>query len=76
MENVQFNEPEYGARVSAQKQASGLSRLVMKAGLAKDDAGAQRVLLIIAILAVVATAIILWTVMAPAAPPPETDLPL
>ena len=50
MSDVSFNEPTYGpAKVRARKP-SLLTRLVFSLGLAKTEAGAQRVLLIIALV--------------------------
>ncbi len=55
MSDVSFNEQDLGAP-STQKQPKGFYGLVVRAGLAKDEAGA-RVVLIIAIIVLVGIAI-------------------
>lgn len=66
MSDVSFNEPTYAsARPRPQKQ-SLLTRLMFSVGLAKTEAGAQRVLLIIAVVAAVAAAGIYLFTNAPA----------
>lgn len=54
MANVSFNEPQYGAR-TARSTRSYLGSLVIRSGLAKTQAGAQTILLLIAVLLSVAT---------------------
>lgn len=54
MANISFNEPQYGAR-AARSTRSYLGSLVMRAGLAKTQAGAQTVLFIFAILLIAVT---------------------
>ncbi|HQU08017.1 MAG: hypothetical protein B7X04_03450 [Parcubacteria group bacterium 21-54-25] len=71
-QQVQFDEESQFARpLSRSARRSALVRLVINTHLAKDDQGAERVLLVIAVLAVIAA---LWiafaTFWAPAAPPP------
>jgi len=75
MTDVEFNEPNYATRASGIPAAGGssaFSRLVIKTGLAKDEKGAQRVLLIIAILAIVIAAFVFFGghKSAPEVPPP------
>lgn len=53
MANISFNEPQYGAR-TARSTRSYLGSLVIRAGLAKTPAGAQTVLLILAVLLIAA----------------------
>lgn len=61
MANIQFQEPQYARPGGMGPRRSWLASLVIKLGLAKDDAGAQKALLVI--LAVVFVAIILvWTI--------------
>lgn len=55
MADIQFQEPQYGSPQVAGVKRSWLTGLVLKTGLAKDEAGAQRVLLIILVLAVIGT---------------------
>lgn len=52
MSDVTFNEPEYTNTGSASraKQASFFTRITIAAGLAKDEAGAQKVMLVAAII--------------------------
>jgi len=59
MADIQFDEPQYTAPVSAPK-ASWLTSLVIKTGLATDSAGAQKVLVIVLIVTIVAI-ILVWT---------------
>jgi hypothetical protein len=49
MSDVTFNEPQYGSGGSrGPEKSSALSQMVISMGLAKDEAGAQRVLAIVA----------------------------
>ena len=59
--SIQFNEPEYTPAPVAAKKPAGLSLtgLVIKAGLAKDEAGAN-IVLIIVLLVVIALTIGVW----------------
>lgn len=51
MADVSFQEESYARNpVRAQEGSDGLTALVMKAGLAKDTAGAQIVLIIVTVL--------------------------
>lgn len=54
MSEVEFHEPAYGSPAPATRKESALSRLVMKLGLASDEKGAQRVLLVVALAAIAA----------------------
>jgi hypothetical protein len=56
MANVSFNEPQYDAARARPQKQSLLTRLVLALGLAKTPAGAQTVLLIVAIASIVAAA--------------------
>ncbi|MDP2593922.1 MAG: hypothetical protein Q8P36_01100 [bacterium] len=60
MANIQFQEPQYGQSTSRQRY-SWLTGLVIKTGLAKDDAGAQKVLIGVLVLTIIAT-VLIWTV--------------
>ncbi len=60
MPNVEFNEPSYATPYARQKQGSFISNLVVKTGLAKDEAGAQKVLLVIFILVIIAAVLVWW----------------
>lgn len=60
MANIQFQEPQYNAPLATPKR-SWLTNLVLKAGLAKDDAGAQKVLLIVLVIIIIAT-ILVWII--------------
>jgi hypothetical protein len=62
MANVEFNEPSYTVRAAAPAaggSSSSFSRLVIKFGLAKDEKGAQMVLLGIAVIAIVLAVFVL-----------------
>ena len=64
--SVEFNEPSYqpsAAPRSAAGKASLLSRLVIGAGLAKDEKAAQGVLLVILIITVLATGALIFFLM-------------
>ena len=50
MSGVEFNEPQLAKSYPAARKPSVLVRLVMGLGLAKDEKGAQGVLLITALL--------------------------
>jgi hypothetical protein len=54
MADVSFNEPQYNSARARPQQQSLLTRFVLSLGLAKTPAGAQTVLLIVAIVAAVA----------------------
>ncbi|MDP2593924.1 MAG: hypothetical protein Q8P36_01110 [bacterium] len=56
--DIQFDEPQYGQSTSRQRY-SWLTGLVIKTGLASDDAGVQKVLLIVLGLAIVGIALVL-----------------
>ncbi len=58
MADIQFDEPQYAASVSAPKE-SWLSSLVIRTGLATDSASAQKVLIIVLVVTIVAT-ILVW----------------
>jgi hypothetical protein len=53
MSNVTFEEPEYNRNATSRPQKiSFLTDLTIKTGLAKDEAGAQRVMLIVTVVVV------------------------
>ncbi len=68
MSDIQFEEQEY-ARPAAytQSKSSALSRMVISLGLAHDDAGAQKVLLVVLVITVILIGIV-WFVFNPPAP--------
>lgn len=62
MNNIRFEEDsQYNRSVSASEKRSWLSGLVIKTGLAKDNVGAQKVLLIVLIITIAAI-VAVWTV--------------
>lgn len=62
MDNIRFEEDsQYGRSMSASEKRSWLSSLVIKTGLAKDNAGAQKVLLVVLIITIAAI-VAVWTV--------------
>ncbi|MHB8660611.1 MAG: hypothetical protein ACYC75_01555 [Minisyncoccota bacterium] len=78
MENLQFNEDsQYVRPAFNSEKRSWLANLVIKARLAKDDAGAQKVLLVVLIFVVLATVAVLWMSNAQSSPsplPPSSQL--
>ena len=61
MEEVQFDEEQEFARPrSNQGPKKGLEGLIIRWGLAKDSAGAQKILFIILIAIIAATVVIDW----------------
>ncbi|HEY4522762.1 MAG TPA: hypothetical protein VJK73_00105 [Candidatus Paceibacterota bacterium] len=58
MADIQFEEPRYAQ--SSPPKISWLTGLVIKTGLATDDAGAQKVLFIVLLLTIIAT-VLVWT---------------
>ncbi len=58
--NIQFDEQEYARPGVVQKGPSGITGLVIKLKLAKDEAGAQKVLLIIIAVCVLIMIAIWW----------------
>jgi len=60
MNNIQFNEePQYARPVGSEK-LSWLANLVIKTGLAKDNASAQKVLLVVLVITIAAI-VAVWT---------------
>lgn len=73
MEGVTFDESEAVRRVQPARPSRGLTKLIISWGLAKDEAGAQKVLFIILGVSIAATAMI-WVLAGGgeiAPPPPE-----
>ena len=75
MADLQFQEPQYGTPLAALKR-SWLTSLVISTGLAKDDAGAQKVLLIVLVLAIIGIIWFAWpsgpsSPAVPLGPPPR-----
>jgi hypothetical protein len=60
MADIQFDEPQYGQPSGAPSKRSFLTNLVINWGLAKDDASAQRTLLIILVVVIIAI-VLVWT---------------
>jgi hypothetical protein len=61
MDDIRFeDDAQYGRSVSGLDKPSWLSNIVIKIGLAKDNAGAQRVLLIVLVITIAAI-IAVWT---------------
>jgi hypothetical protein len=58
--DVQFNEPEYGApaRAASKSKQGPLIRFLIGRGWAKDEAGANRVLLGVAVTVIVITGMV------------------
>lgn len=74
MPNIQFEEPRYTQSASTERGPGGVSGMVIRYGLARDEAGAQKVMLAILALCVVLI-FILWTYSSSPAvvvPPPPT----
>lgn len=59
--SVQFNDPGSNIPPPAPRQAKGVTGLFIKVGLAKDEKEAQVIMLVLAICALLATAL-LWYV--------------
>lgn len=59
MADLQFQDPQYGPPVAPRK-VSWVTSLVIKAGLAADEASAQKALLIILVIVILAI-IAIWT---------------
>ena len=57
MADIQFEEPRYAQ--SSPPKISWLTGLVIKTGLARDDAGAQKALLVVLILTIIAI-VLIW----------------
>ena len=58
MVDIQFDEQQFEQPRAAAGKPSWLSGLVIKSGLAKDEASAQRALLIILVLAIILIVVI------------------
>ena len=76
MDDVQFNEePQYVKRVSGSgPKPSLMSRLILAAGLANDEKGTQRVLLIVLFIVLAITAYVMWGIVQGTGEP-EQDVP-
>lgn len=71
MADISFNEPQY-KNASRPGRGSFLSSLAIKSGLAKDEQGAQRVLLVAAILiAAFAVGVYVFAYPTPTTLPPD-----
>lgn len=60
MADIQFDEPSYAPTHVVAVRYSWLTNLVIRTGLASDEAGAQKMLLVVLIVAVIATIGVLW----------------
>ena len=69
--DVSFNEPDYG-RKTAMPKPTLLGGLVIRARLASDERGAQRVLLTLLVIAVLGI-VLIWALAGPGTP---GDIPL
>ena len=71
MGNIQFNDDElqYARPAFNSYKISWFAKFIIKIGLAKDNAGAQKVLLVVLVLVVLATVVVLWTSNAPSSSP-------
>ncbi len=58
MANIQFQEPQYGSNSPSGPRRSWLTNLVIKLGLAKDDAGAQKALIGVLVVVIIAIIVI------------------
>ena len=73
--DVQFDEPRYATPATSTKSPSSLSALVVRLGLAKDERGAQTVLVgIIVIALAVAIGLFVTVTAEPPVEPPPLDL--
>lgn len=74
MADVQFNETELSrpaaAPLAAGGKVSGMTKLLIKTGFAKDQKGAERVWLVVAVLAIVLTGVVIATNFVPASGTP------
>lgn len=76
MSDIQFEEQEYARpAVYTQSKSSLLSRMVIGLGLAHDDAGAQKVLLIVLVVVVILIGVV-WFAFTPSASPAVPLAPL
>lgn len=72
MADISFNEPQYRSSLRPER-GSFLTKLAIRTGLAKDEAGAQRALLIAAIV-IAALAVGVYLYLNPSQTPlPEND---
>ena len=73
MSDVQYQEPQYGERrTDLSPEFSWPTRLVLKLGLARDAASAQKVL-VIALALLILIGILLWHTVGAPVPPPVTN---
>ena len=74
MTDIQFEEEQMYTRPNtALKQQSALARLVLKTGIVRSERAAQYVLLGVAALALIATALIATSAFDRPAPPPQAS---
>lgn len=72
--DVQFNEPEYAATPVAQTPKRGpLMRFLIARGWAKDEKGAERILLYVIVVVIVITGMVLATQVRFSSAPPPAD---
>jgi hypothetical protein len=60
MANVTFKEPAYASARRPKERVSGIAKLVIALGLAKDNLEAQKVLAVIGVIAILAT---VWVIV-------------
>jgi len=60
MADIQFNEPLYARPIAGRNRLPWLTGLVIRSGLARDEQGAQKVLLIVLVLAVAGIVWFAW----------------
>lgn len=75
MADIQFQEPQYTRSASYEKGPVGISGLVIRFGLAKDEAAAQKVLLIVLGVCVIAIFAFLFMGSAPSSSVPLPPTP-
>lgn len=73
MANVTFKEPAYASARRSKERVSGIAKLVIALGLAKDNQEAQKVLVVIGVLAILAT---IWVIASGFQKPTPTVAPI
>lgn len=75
MPDVQFNDPWYAKKLRSSAAPTGMAGLMIKLGFAKDAAGAQRALLVIAgLIAILAIVVFMYAM--PSSQPLIEEVPL
>ncbi len=73
MADLQFNEEQYMTPATAQKP-SLIAGLVIRLGLAQDEAGAQKALVVVLVVVVIAIIAVNFFSGSSAAPPPPPSI--